>query len=80
MSPLEEIPSVIQLDATQLRKLVRLIFGAEGIVGSGCHEDGSRANGTGDELVVLAGDGIQNGRVESGHVMVGGEERRGCDA
>ena len=79
VSLLEEIPSMIKLDTAQLRKLVCLIFGAESIVDSGCHKDGSRANGTGDELIFLTGDEIQNGRVESGHGVVRDGERRGHD-
>ena len=77
---LEEIPSVVKLDAAQLRKLVRLIFGAENIVDSGCHKNGSRAKGTGDELIVFVGDKIQNGKIESGHGVVRDGERRGHDA
>ena len=80
VSPLEEIPSMIKLDAAQLRKLVRLIFGAESIVGSSCHEDGSRASGTGDELIVLTDDRTQNSRVESGHEMARDGEKGGCGA
>ena len=59
--PLEEIPSVVKMDALQLRKVVILIFGAENIVESSCRKDGSGANGTSDKLVALAGDEIQDG-------------------
>jgi len=50
VSVLEEIPSVVELDAPQLRKFVLLVSGIEGIVKSGCREDSSRANGTSDEI------------------------------
>ena len=66
MSALEEIPSMVELDARQLWEVVFLIPGAERIVEGGCHEDGTSANSTGGELVVLASDEIQEGRVESG--------------
>ena len=73
ISSLEEIPSVVKLDAPQLRKVVLLIFGAEDIVENGRREDGSGANGTSDKLVVLAS---QDGRVESGHEVVRRQGRR----
>jgi len=56
---------------------VLLIFGAEHVVGSGRRKDRSRPYGTGDEPVVLAGDGTQDGRVESGHELVWGIEQGG---
>ena len=62
-----EIPSVIKLNTPQLGKLVRPLFSAENIVGGGCREDDSRANRASDELAVLSGDGIRDGRVEEGH-------------
>ena len=65
--PLEEIPSVVELDAPQLGELVLVIFGAECVVHNSCRKDRCRANNTSDESVVLASDGIQDGRVESGH-------------
>ena len=74
VSPLEEIPSMEKLDALQLRKVVVLIFGAESIVENGYRKDGSRAKG---EPVVLSRDEIQDGRAESGHGVVGKQERRG---
>jgi hypothetical protein len=74
VSPLEEIPSMVKLDAPQLREVVFLIFGAEGIVENGCREDYSGANSTSDKLAVLAS---QDGRVESGHEMVREEGRKG---
>jgi hypothetical protein len=70
VSPLEEIPSMVKLDTPQPRKGVLFIFGAEKIVESGCREDCSGANGTGNKLVFLASDEIQDGRVESGHEVV----------
>ena len=75
VSRLIEVPSVIKLNAPQPGKLVRLFFRAEKIVGGGCREDDSRANRASDELVVLAGDGIQNGGAEEGHGVV--RERKG---
>ena len=67
VSPLEEIPSVVKLDAPQLRKLMVLIFESESIVENCCREDGSRAQGTSSELVVLSCNEIQDSGVESGH-------------
>ena len=61
MSALEEIPSMIELDARQLREVGFLISRAERIVEGGCHEDGA-----GGELAILASDEIREGRVESG--------------
>ena len=69
----KEIPGMEELDASQLGKLVGLVFGAESVVDGCCHEDGGCANRTSDELVVLAGNGGQVGRAESGH----GEVRKG---
>jgi len=69
VSAFEEAPSVVQLDASQLWEVVILILGAKSVVDGGCDEDGSRAKGTGDELVVLTGDGGQGGKVEDGHEM-----------
>jgi len=68
--PMEEIPSVVKLDSPQLGELLLLIFGTESVVDSSCHEDGSRSDGAGDELVVLADAGIQDGGVESRHGWV----------
>jgi len=64
---MEEIPSMVKLDTPQLGESVTIILGAESIVDSSCRDDGSRTNCTSDELVVLVGDGIQDGRVESRH-------------
>ena len=67
MAPLEEIPCMIQLDAPQPGEVMVLIFGTESVVGGGCREDGSHANGAGDERVILDADEVQDGRVENGH-------------
>jgi len=69
---LKEIPSMVQLETPQLGEFVSFILGAESVIDSGCREDGSRTDGTSDELVILAG-GIQDGRVKSGH----GEDKEG---
>ena len=59
VSPLEEIPSMVNLDTPQLGKPVLFIFGAENIVESDYCENGSGVNGTSDELgVALAGDEV----------------------
>jgi len=76
MSPPEEIPSMVKLDAPQFWEVLLLIFAAESIVEGGCREGGRHANGTSDEPVVLAADGIQDGRVENGH-EAGQEGRTG---
>ena len=75
--PFEEIPGMVKLDALQLGEFVFLILGAERVVDSCCREDGSRANGTGDELSVLTDDGIEDGGVESGHEVRWGDRIRG---
>ena len=69
VSPLEEIPSMIQLDTLQLGEFVPFIFGAESIIGGCCREDGNHANGTGDEPDIIASEGIQDSRVDDGHKM-----------
>ena len=74
VSALEEIPSMVQLDAPQLGKAVVLISGAENIVENDCRKDGGRAKCTSGELVVVSCDEIQYDRVESGHR--GGERAR----
>jgi len=77
VSPLEEIPSMVKLDAPQLSKLVVFIFEAESIVENCCRKDGSRPKGTSSKLVVLSCDEIQDSRVESGHGVVRKRGRRG---
>ena len=77
VSVFEEAPSVVQLDASQLWEVAILVLGAKSIVDGGCNEDGSRAKGTGDELVVLTGDRGQSGEVEDGHEM--SREKRAPD-
>ena len=67
VSTLEEVPSMIKLDAPQLGKFVAFILGAENIPENGCRKDGGRAKGTNGELVFISHDEIQDGRVESGH-------------
>ena len=74
VSPSEKIPSMVKLDASQLREFISVILGAESIVGGGYREDGSGANSTGDELVVLDGGGIHDSRAESEHEVVRGEK------
>lgn len=66
----EEIPSVVKLDAPQSGKLVRLVFGAERIIGNYRHKDSSNADSTSDNLAVLAGNWIQDGRIGGEHGMV----------
>jgi len=60
VSPLEEIPSMVKLDAPQLRKLVVPIAESESIVENCCRKDGGCAKGTSSELVVLSCDEIQD--------------------
>jgi hypothetical protein len=55
--PIEEIPSMVQLDSPQLRKSVLLTLGPEGKVDSGRRKNSSYPKRTSSELVVLAGDG-----------------------
>ena len=61
--PSEEIPSVVDLDASQPGEVVLLISGSESIVDGGRHEDGGRTNGSSNELAVLACGGGQDSRV-----------------
>ena len=63
----EEIPSMVKLDAPQSGKFVRLVFGAERIIGDYCHKDSSNADSTSDKLAVLTGDWIQDGRIGGEH-------------
>jgi hypothetical protein len=74
VSPLEEIPSVVKLDAGQLGEPALVIFGAEMVIDDCRREDGARADSADDELIVLDNDGIQ--RVESGHEVVRRGRRR----
>ena len=67
VSPLEEIPGMVKLDALQLGKVVVLIFGAKNIVENGCRNYGGCANGTSSELFVISCNEIEDGRDESGH-------------
>ena len=75
VSPLVEIPSMIKLNAWQLGKLVRVFSGAESVVGGGCGDD-ERTNRANNELVVPAGDGIQDAGAEEGHGAIRKEEWR----
>jgi len=61
VSILEEVPSMIKLDAPQLGKFVVLILGAENIPENGCRKDGGRAKCTSGELVFISCDKIQDG-------------------
>ena len=56
MSPLEEIPGMVKLDAPQPGEVVVLVFGVEGVVCYCRCEKGSNANGTSDEPIVLPAD------------------------
>ena len=76
VTPLVELPSMIKLNPSQLGKLVRIFSGAESIVGGSCRDE-KRTNRPSDELVVLAGDGIQDGGVEEGHGTMRNDRERG---
>ena len=67
MSPLEEVPRVVKLNARQLGEAALLVFGTEGVVDSSCSEDYGHANETGNEVVALSSAGAQDGVVGSGH-------------
>ena len=68
VSPVEEFPSVEELNARQLGEVVLLIFGTESVVDSGCYQYGGHTNRTSEDLAVLAGcDRGQDCRVESEH-------------
>ena len=67
VSPSEEIPSMVKLDASKLGELTPLILEAENVVDGGYREDGSCANSTDDKTDVLGGEKIHDSRVESGH-------------
>ena len=66
MPPLKKIPGVVQLDAPQLGKFVPLVLGTEDIIHGRCC-DSRRANCDNNELVVLVGDGTEDGSAESSH-------------
>ena len=76
VSPSIEIPSMIKLNAPQLGNPVRVFSGTESIVGGSCRDD-KRTNPPSDELVVFAGDGIQDGRVEEIHWVVSRRKTKG---
>ena len=63
---------MVKLDTRQFGEVTLLIFGAGGVIGSGCPEDDSHANGASDEAVALSGDGAQDGKVENRHSRRGG--------
>ena len=71
VSPSEKLPGMVELDAPQLGELAPPILEVERVVESGHREDGSRTNGTNDELVVLDGGGIHYSRAESKHGVGG---------
>ena len=75
----KEVPSMVGLDARQLGEFVLLGLAgvAERIKDDGRCEDGSDAKDAGDELVVLTGDGMKEGRIESRHEVERVGERRG---
>ena len=77
MSSIEESPSMVEPDAPQLGEVALLISEAKTIVDSGCRKDGSRANGTGGELVVLVDDGTQGSGVKGGHGRATNRRGRG---
>lgn len=58
VSPLEEIPCVVKLNATQPGKSALVIFGAEVVIDDRRREDNARANGAEGKLIVLDKDGI----------------------
>ena len=71
ISPSEEVPSMVELDAPQHREPVLVVSRAESIVGSGRYQDGSHANCTNYELIFLTGDGMEGGRVNESRHWVG---------
>lgn len=58
---------MVKLDTPQLGEISLPTPGVESKVDNCCREDGSHANYASDELLVLADDGIQDGKAESGH-------------
>ena len=70
---------MVELNTLQLGEVVFLISGTKSVVDGGRPEDGSHPNNTSNELIVLASDGGQDSRVESGH-EVGKGERGGYQA
>ena len=74
ISFLEEMPSMVQLNAPQLGEIVLLVLGVKNIVDSSCGEDDRRAS---DKLVVCAGDEGRVSRVESGHEVSRERKKRG---
>ena len=67
VSSLEEVPSMVKLDALQILEFVLLNFRGESVVHGSCREDSSRANDDGNELVVLAHDGMEDGSAQGRH-------------
>ena len=72
MSSLEEIPSMVKLDALQLMGVILPVFGADGVVDGGCRKEGSHGGGSG-EPAVLAAEGIRDGRDENRHEVGQGD-------
>lgn len=67
ITALEEVPSMVGLEARKPGELALLTLGTEGIDDGGRGEDGGHTSDAGIELVVLADDGVEEGGVEGRH-------------
>lgn len=67
VSPLKEIPGMIELDTPQPGELMLLTLRAENPVESGCCEYSSGANSGSNELIVLVGDGTEDSSAVGSH-------------
>ena len=75
--PLEETPSVEELDAWELGKIMLFILGASRVVDGGGSEESSHAKGGSHEFVVFAGDEMKDGGIEGRHGVGDGGDGRG---
>lgn len=62
---------MVRLEARKLGKFVLFGFGAKRVNDKGRHEDSSDGEDGSSELVVIAGDGMEEGRIQSGHDVDG---------
>ena len=58
VSPSEEIPSVVKLNAAQLGEPALIILEAEAIIDNGCRKDNTCADSAEDKLTVFEDDGV----------------------
>lgn len=77
VSAYEEIPGVVDLESAKFRKLVFVVAGTEEIIGRSRCKNCSDTDSASDELLVFAGDGMEEGTgvIEGGHFVCGWKKR-----